>query len=364
MTTVSEALAGRRGPVVVRIRYELVTVSGAVIADVTPAVISGSIEANEDRAVYRTARLVIDPRRPEAASIDPLTSLMRIVVDVLTGGGWEPCPVGTFVLTMPRYTVSETGTERWEVQAFDLSRLLLDGTTTAAFSLPSGTNAVAAAAAIVADQGLPVQFEPTTETLSAPRQWPPGTPWLEVVNSLLQAAGCYACWFDRFGIARSRRRADLAGMAPAVTYGPGMMLSGPAVVESELTRLANRVIAVVTDPSLPAWSAVAENRDPNSPLSIPRLGRVFTKVIEVDSVTSQAALQAVAERYLQQEAGLYRRLTFTTLLDPRRDAHEVYQIDAPAPAGGRWWTRGHRFQLEPGALMEHTVARVIIGGLQ
>lgn len=361
--TLDDALAGRRGPVVTRVRYELVTPAGAVLGDVTPAFARGSIEANEDRAVYRTAQFVIDPGRPEAREINPLSDVVRVTVDVLAGGGWVPCPVGVFCLTMPRHTVTERGVAAWEVQAFDLARLLLDETTTSAYAVPAGANPVEAAAAVIAARGLPAQLAPVSAALSADRQWPAGTPWLEVVNGLLQAAGCYSLWFDRFGIARSMPARDLATVAPAVTYGPGRMLTGSVTVESELTRLANRVVAVVTDPALPAWSATAENTDPNSPLSIPRLGKVFTKVLEVESAASQAALQAMAERYLREEAGLYRRMTFATLLDPRRDAHEVYAVEAPAPAGGRWWTRGHRFTLEPGAVMEHTVARVVIGGL-
>lgn len=361
--TLDEALTGLRGPVITRIRYERVTTAGAVIEDVTPAFLSGSIEANEDRAIYRTARFVIDPSRPQARDLDPLTGIVRVTVDVRVGGDWLACPVGTFCLTMPRYTVTERGVSGWEVEAFDLARLLLDETTTATFAVPAGTNPVQEAAAIVAARGIPVQLEPSGAVLGAARQWAAGTPWLTVVNDLLRAAGCYTLWVDRFGIARSMPARDLAAVAPAAVYGPGRMLTGPVTVEAELTRLANRVVAVVTDPALPAWSAVAENTDPRSPLSIPRLGKVFTKVLEVESAASQAALQAIAERYLRQEAGLYRRMTFTTLLDPRRDAHEVYDVEAPAPAGGRWWTRGHRFALEPGATMEHTVARVIIGGL-
>jgi hypothetical protein len=361
--TLADALSGLRGPVVTRVRYERVTPAGAVLADVTPAFVSGSIEANEDRAVYRTARFVIDPARPEAAELDPLTDIVRVTVDVRDGGAWVPCPVGSFCLTMPRFTVREDGVRQWEVEAFDLTRLLLDSTTTAAYAVPAGANCVAAAAAVLAGLGLPAQLEPSSAVLAAPRQWPAGTPWLDVVNGLLQAANCYALWFDRFGVARSMPARDLATVQPAVTYGPAQMLTGTAAVESELTRLANRVVAVVRDPALPAWSAVAENTDPNSALGIPRLGKVFTKVLEVESAASQAALQGIAERYLREQAGIYRRMTFTTLLDPRRDAHEVYEVEAPAPAGGRWWTRGHRFSLEPGAVMEHTVARVIIGGL-
>lgn len=360
--TLDSLVLGQAGPIVWRARYERALPDGTVLEDVTPAVVACDVTADEDRAIYRTARFAIDPRRPEAAAIDPLRDCLRATVDVLVDGEWQPEPVGLFVLTMPRHTVSERGVETWEIEAADVLSLLAAETTTSTFAVPAGAPIAETIQTIITERGLRAALAPSSAALPVARQWTAGTPWLQVCNELAAAAGFYALWADRFGIVRSMPQRDLASVAPAMRYGPGAGLVGEIRVESELTRLANRVVVVNASPEEPPVAAVAENRDPRSPLSIPRLGRVYTKVLEGEG--DEEALHAIAERYLEREAGLYRRVVFSVLLDPRRDAHEVYELEAPAPAGGRWWSRGHRFALEPGALMEIQAARVILGGLE
>jgi len=354
---------GQAGPIVWRARFERVAPDGLVRGDLSPAVIACDIDADEDRAIYRTARLRLDPLRPEARELSPLSDLLRVTIDVLVGGDWVPFPSGLYALAMPRYVVSERGVEEWEIEAPDVLALMASATTTATYAVPAGANVAAVVADIVSACGLVPRIDPIGAVTATGRQWPAGTSWLDIVNELLQSAGCYSCWADATGAVRGMRQRDLSTVAPAVRYGPGAGLVGEVRVEAELTRLANRVIAVGRDPQQEPIAAVAENHDPRSPLSIERLGRVYTKVLEVDASTEEE-LAAAAQRYLDREAGLYRRASFATLLDPRRDAHEVVELDAPPPAGGRWWTRGHRLRLEPGALMEHEAARVIIGGLE
>mgnify|MGYP001194473650 FL=1 len=105
-------------------------------------------------------------------------------------------------------------------------------------------------------------------------------------------------------------------------------------------------------------TSVKTNADPDSPISTVTLGRTITKVIQSDAA-DQTTLDAIAENYLRDEAGLYRRATLLTSIDPRREAHEVYELTVDGVyAAERWWARNWRVQLSIGAQHQHTLGKV------
>lgn len=359
------ALTGRSGPVSYTFRFERRTIANQFLEDVTPAFLGGSIEANNDRDVFRTATFTIDASatddRGNAVTIDPLADHIAVFMDLLVDGSYTlGLPMGLFALNVPRKRF-EPGMEMWEIAASDNGIHLMEATTTASYTVAAaenyitGTNAVRD---ILDDLGLAHALPTTALTLPVARTWPAGTPWLRIVNDLLHAAGMYSLWFDASGIARTRAYDDLSTRTPDVTYTGEDFVLIPITEEAETTRLANQVVAIVDDPSRAPLTSVKTNADPDSPISTVSLGRTITKVIQSDAA-DQTTLDAIAENYLRNEAGLYRRATLLTSIDPRREAHEVYELTVDGVyAAERWWARNWRVQLSIGAQHQHTLGKV------
>ncbi len=364
---VSDALTGETGPVVYTFRFERRTVANQFLADVTAAVAGASLELNNDRTVLRTASFLIDANAVDdagdAVTINPLSDHIAVIMDLLVDGNYHlDIPMGLFLLNVPRKIYTPGGHEMWEVDAADNTMHLLESTTTSTWRVASGQNYITgtnAVGAILTNQGLTYALPTTTLTLPVDLSWPPGTPWATIVNDLLQGAGMYSHWFDASGICRSRSRDALATRTADVTYTGDDFVLIPITEEAETTRLANQVIAVVDDPNRAPLSSVATNDDPSSPVSTTVLGRTITKVIRAESAADQATLDTLAQRALEESASLYRRATLLTSIDPRRDAHEVYELTVSGVyTAQKWWCRNWRVDLAVGAQMQHTVAKV------
>lgn len=364
-TRVHYALTGRSGPVSYAFRFERRTIANQFLQDVTPAFLGGSIEANNDRDVFRTATFTVDANavddRGNAVTIDPLADHIAVFMDLLVDGSYTlGLPMGLFALNVPRKRF-EPGGETWEIAASDNGIHLMEATTTASYTVAASANYITGANAVKAildDLGLAHALPTTVLTLPVARTWPAGTPWLRVVNDLLHAAGMYSLWFDASGIARTRAYDDLSTRTPDVTYSGDDFVLIPITEEAETTRLANQVVAVVNDPGQAPLTSTKTNADPDSPISTVSLGRTITKVVQSDAA-DQATLDAIAENYLRTEAGLYRRATLLTSIDPRREAHEVYELTVDGVyVAERWWARNWRVQLDIGAQQQHTLGKV------
>lgn len=359
------ALTGRSGPVSYAFRFERRTIANQFLQDVTPAILGGSIEANNDRDVFRTATFEVDADalddRGNAVTIDPLADHIAVYMDLLVDGSYTlGLPMGLFALNVPRKRF-EPGGETWEIAASDNGIHLMEATTTTSYTVAAAENYITGTNAVrdILDSfGLAHALPTTSLTLPVARTWPAGTPWLRVVNDLLHAAGMYSLWFDASGIARTRAYDDLSTRTPDVTYTGDDFVLIPITEEAETTRLANQVVAVVNDPGQAPLSSTKTNADPDSPISTVTLGRTITKVLNSDAA-DQSTLDAIAENYLRNEAGWYNRVTLLTSIDPRRDAHEVYELTVDGVyAAQRWWARNWRVQLTIGAQHQHTLGKV------
>lgn len=360
------ALTGRTGPVTYSFRFERRTRTNQFLQDVTPAVLGGTIEGNNNRAIFRTGTFTINPLARDAdgnaITINPLADHLAVFMDLLVDGNYTlAIPMGLFALTVPRKTMTPGG-ETWEVEAHDNCIHLVESTTTETYTIDAGENYLTgtnAAADILTAQSIPFALPTTDKVLPAPQSWPPGTPWLVIVNWLLDRVNLYQLACDASGVARTRVRDEMSGRTPDVTYSGEDLLLIPIEEEAETTRLANQVIAVVDDPAQPPLSAVVTNNDPSNPISVAALGRVITRVIPVDGAPDAPTIEAIARNYLEREAGLYRRATLLTSIDPRREANEIYEVNADGVyVAERWWAQNWAFELTIGTQMVHTVGKV------
>src|SRR5690606_28699140 len=69
--------------------------------------------------------------------------------------------------------------------------------------------------------------------------------------------------------------------------------------------------------------AIAENHNPDSPVSIENLGRILFREVQDANIPDQATAELIAQRTLQAGATYDNRVTITTGPDPSRNPHDV-----------------------------------------
>lgn len=360
--------------------YERRTKTNGLIDDVTCAIESCSLDLNNDRVTLRTATFVLDLESQDdhyrQVTINPLVDIIAVFMDFVVDDTRVRLPMGLYQLVTPAiHTTPRTlqlGTKPQiiddktvTVQASDLTIHLLQHTTTTALHINSGVNPVTGSGgvrSILDTHGLIHAIPDPGANLALAMDWPVGTPWLTVVNDLLDAVNYYSLWFDVNGVAKSRARSSISAQSADVVYTSADWITDVGIDENpDMTRFANQVVLYVTDAALTTpLTSTKTNTDPSSPTSTVTLGRTISKPIPVPSAVSQTVLDAKAVSELEQAAADYVRMTMTTPIDPRREAHEIYELTVTDLYDAeRWLLRNWKAELKTGGLMTHTLGRVV-----
>lgn len=204
----------------------------------------------------------------------------------------------------------------------------------------------------------------TSHTLVEDREdWNIGTSNLSIVNELLAEINYKQLWFDQDGTARLEPAAQAKAESIQHTFDDTNVRSLiiPGIRKSTDVYAAPNVFLCVcsnADKSGP-MSAIAENTNPQSPLSLPRRKRKITQVINVNNIASQAELEVYANRMVTSSMLRGETISVETCLLPGFGVNDVVGIqygDYMAICVEKAWT----MTMGVGGTMQHTLERVII----
>lgn len=228
----------------------------------------------------------------------------------------------------------------------------------------AGTNYVAAAVSVLTGSGIAViNAVPTSAVLAEDREWPTGSSCLDIVNELLTEINYGQLWFDGSGAAMIR-----PVMLPAAinighvlddTKIESLLLPG-IQSETDVLTAPNVFVCVCSNADkIAAMTAVAENTNPQSPLSIARRGKRITKVIQINNISSQEALQTFANRQVSDSMMAGEVITVKSCLLPGFGVGDVTAIrygELMAICRESAWT----MDLKVGGQMTHTLERTVM----
>ena len=291
--------------------------------------------------------------------VDWLTDEIRpeLIVDGVTYG------LGIYRATNVQ-EVDDGTTVILNITANDRCWTVRDTRTEARVFFAAGTNYVAAAVSVLTGTGIAViNAVQTAAVLTEDREWPAGTSCLDIVNELLSEINYGQLWFDGSGAAILRP----VSLPEAVNIShilddtkiESLLLPG---IQSETDVLAapNVFICICSNADKDeAMMAVAENTNPQSPLSIARRGRRITKVIRINNISSQEALQVYATRQVSDSMMAGEVITVKTCLLPGFGVGDVTAIrygDLMAICREAEWT----MELTVGGAMTHTLERTVM----
>lgn len=251
------------------------------------------------------------------------------------------------------------------IDALDRCWLAQDCRTESRVFIQSGTNYIEAIVSILGLAGIAqIASTPTTFVTAEDREdWGVGTSILEIVNQLLSEISYKPLWFNGDGAAML----EPASSPTAINIDHMLddtkieSLMAPGINKrTDLYSKPNVFVCVCSNADKDSGMvAIAENTNPQSPLSISRRGRRITQAIQVQNTPSQAALQQYANRMVTDSLTAGETISVTTAILPGFGVGDVTAVkygDLMAICLERSWS----MELHVGGKMSHTLERVVL----
>ena len=264
--------------------------------------------------------------------------------------------------------VSETETDtsnRVSIDAYDRGWIVKDHRTEYTLFFPAGSNYLSVVGSVLAECGITlISMVPTDETLAEDRaDWDVGTSSLDIVNQLLAEINYEELYFDPDGVAvlepKSTPSANNVEHILDEASVESLMIPGIQKT-TDFHSAPNVFICVCSNADKDsAMVAVAENTNPQSPLSIARRGRRISRLVNVDNIASQEELQMYADRMVTDSLLKGEVLSVTTCLLPGYGVGDIVALRYGGISSickeKRW-----SMDLKPGGRMSHTLERVVL----
>jgi hypothetical protein len=323
-------------------------------------VISASVSHQALANIKRTARFAI----ADSGDINYLTDRIKPwVLLKMPDGGYAEFPLGVFLLSTPPRKVNAAGAVTRDIEAYDQTQVLLDDKVTARYTIAAGTEYIAAISAILTDAGIALQnITPSDKVLPADKDWPPGTPKLQIINNLTSAINYRAIWFDENGYAVVEPYRSLAMQASEYTYkDDDESVIFPEVEQSlDLFSVANAWVLVVSEPDQPPLVSTYTNASPTSPTSTINRGRVIVDYREYEEAADQATLNARAVRLAEEASQVYEHVTMETAIMPMHSHADVLTLEfSRLGISAKYGEVGWSMELKAGAKMQHNIRKVV-----
>jgi hypothetical protein len=362
------ALAGGAGGVVVFFTFEQRNNAFGFIADLTPAVIRASLALDNNRAVVRLAQFEIDPSElPDG--FDPNASNVAINGTLVVNGIPVLFTIGLFRLDQASEALYPEDADTLFCDGADLTVLLQVARVDEPYTVIAGASIIAEVRTLCESEGLEHNFPADayiqgdgTQAMPITRTWGANTPKLTIANELLEAINWFPVYSTERGVQTSRRILNPEDETVAVTYStvnePRLVVP-PFIRRRNRSHAPNRVTVKINDPLRTLEFATVEDDDPSSPNSTVNTP---TAPIEISSalIIDQAMALDIAERRVKEAATTAIVGQLQTDFDPRRKPHETYRLHIEGDEDStRWRVLSWNLSMENGAIMQHSIGRVI-----
>lgn len=297
----------------------------------------------------------------EVEEVDWLTERIRCVINV---EGYGPWGLGVYVAATPS-TAYAPGKSKRYVELLGLETALKQIPVLSSYSLPAGTNAIAAAKALILSAGeTAIAITDSTKTLSSARTWPAGTSILVIVNDLLDCAGYLGLWADGDGTFRASPADSASDRAVSWEFTPGKYsIKKPEFTkEEDIFSVPNVVVARTRgDSGSEGLTVTVTNDDPNSKYSTVYRGLVATddSIITVEA-TDIEALTTIARNKLASLTNASSKVVVKSFIVPLVHNNAVRFVSNQAGIDHRHVVQRVTIDANPLGLMEMTLREVIL----
>lgn len=271
-------------------------------------------------------------------------------------------PLGIFLLSSPTRRDENNSIYR-EVEAYDGTVILRDDKFQSRYFIEVGTNYRNAVIDILLSAGITKHnIEQTDKVLPKSIEFEPGKEKLEAVNELLTAINFTPIHVDVYGYFTSRIYSSPSVRSAEYTYKDDeLSIIVPGMEEElDLFNVANKWVAVLSDPELEPLTSVYTNESESSPTSTVNRGRTIVDYRQVDNIADQQSLDSYVQRIAFESSQIYGKLVFETAINPLHDYFDVLNIEySKLGINGKYSETGWSLPLRIGATMKHECRKVI-----
>ena len=300
---------------------------------------------------------------PAETEIDYLSDRIQPFFEIqMYDGNWVSYPLGVFLLSSPKRT-DDNDTIYREIEAYDGLIILDEDRFTSRYFIASGVKYTDAVDSILRSAGITnINIEDKSDTLTTAREFKTGTSKLEAVNELLQAINYTSIWVDANGYFRAGPYVSPADRSAEYEYVDDELSITYNGMEEELDlfEVANSWVLVESNPEKTPKVATRVNNDPDNPISTVNLGRTIVDYREIEDVSSQTSLDALADRVKFEASQVFGKVKFKTAIVPFHEYMDVIRVRyGPLGIDDKFSETDWSITLEAGGEMTHEARKVV-----
>lgn len=300
-----------------------------------------------------SARLVM----ADDSSVDYANDRIRVSCSVRIRAESRSFPMGTFLLSSPARSISDTVVTR-DIEAYSKLQIYKDDKVESRWVVSRGTNVVNEVIRLLGTNRY--RLPSSGLTLAADREWEIGTDKLTIINDLLEVINYTSLRVSPDGyfeaepyVLPSERAVDFAYLDDRSSV-IGRALSD----DIDLFSVPNVFVRYVDNPDAAPLRSVYVNDNPYSPTSTVSRGRRITSCEEVRDVADQTTLDEIARRDAAAASQVYSNVTFETAIMPVHGYLNTIRLHAGG-VDGIYQETAWELPCAAGAMMTHTVRKVV-----
>lgn len=231
--------------------------------------------------------------------------------------------------------------ETLQIEAYDRCWRVRDTYTTGLLYYAAGTTYMNVITGLLAAAGISaVLATPCTAVLAEDREdWEIGTSYLSIVNQLLGEIAYNPLYFnaDGFAIVEPASSPTADAIEHRISDEEEEIAAGATQIDRMLPQISretdvynspNVFVALCSNPEKSDINmiAIAENTNPQSPLSISRRGRRVVRVTRLDNIAGQDELQAYVDRERNESLIGGETIRIVTALQPGYGVNDVVAL--------------------------------------
>lgn len=264
--------------------------------------------------------------------VDWRTHRIRAWYGVSSRGRSMEWPVGTFIVESPERVLNGRSRTAHELQLFDMTYRLDRQTSTAqAWSARKGQNIIERLRTLLDRAQMVHRFEDSDATFGADISWPAGTTYMRMANDLLSAANFFSISADPMGVLRASPYQAQASRGVAFEFRDdrtGIPFLPDVTHKADTYTVPGEVIAVATSDDPDAEPMVARAISATGPFSFAERGFRISHLETDVAAATQEALQAYAERRLEEKQRVSSTFSFQHLPIPV-DVNDIVTLTSP-----------------------------------
>ena len=276
---------------------------------------------------------------------------------------WIEFPLGVFVMPTNKPSSGAGNITTYTIDGQDLMNILLESVVKNRYYISASTNYVTAIKAVLSLASITnVNIVASSLTLPTSLEYEPGTSYLEIIDSLIDALG-YVRYFDENGQFIAYPWLNPLVKTPTYSFVTDRfsLIEPEASVSLDAYKVPNVVVLIVSEPELTtALRSEKKNTNPDSPTSIVNRGREIVKVIKNVRAPDQTTLDAIAAQTLFEVSQIYEQVDYKSALLPifGHDDSVHFEFD-PLRLSASYEVLGWEMECAVGGQMTFHIRRIV-----